>query len=377
MTDVQRVAVVGLGSIGSMVLWRLAARGIHATGYEQFGVGHDRGAAGGESRIFRMAYSDPSYVPLLRAARVLWRDLEAHSGYRLLTASGALAIGPPEATSMSAMRTSADDFDLPLEVLDGDDLGRYFPAHVVDAGEFGLFDPRGGYLHPELAVIAAVSSARLLGATARTHTRVEAIDASHTGANVRTGAGVERFDHVVVTTGPWARTLIPAVAGLVELRRPIQAWFAATSRLAIDPETFPVFSRYGATPCYGLPSLDGLGIKLGLTSTDNRPVNDPDSVNRTVTVEEVQTFRERLALVLRGLHPDPYRVSAYVEGYTPDGHALVGPLPVSDRVSIMVGFSGSGFKFAAAMGEVGADLALRGTSGLMPAAMRLDRFPGR
>ena len=45
------VGVLGVGSMGSMTLWQLARRGVRAIGFEQFSVGHDRGAAGGETRI--------------------------------------------------------------------------------------------------------------------------------------------------------------------------------------------------------------------------------------------------------------------------------------------------------------------------------------
>lgn len=46
-------AVVGVGSVGAMVLWQLAQRGVQAVGYDAYAPGHDRGAAGGESRILR------------------------------------------------------------------------------------------------------------------------------------------------------------------------------------------------------------------------------------------------------------------------------------------------------------------------------------
>jgi sarcosine oxidase len=67
------------------------------------------------------------------------------------------------------------------------------------------------------------------------------------------------------------------------------------------------------------------------------------------------------------LNPDPIRTSAYMEGYTnppgsPSGYPLVGHLPGEDDIIVMAGFSGSGFKFSPAMGEIGADLALDGTT---------------
>ncbi|WP_246868451.1 FAD-dependent oxidoreductase [Saccharopolyspora sp. ASAGF58] len=49
-----------------------------------------------------------------------------------------------------------------------------------------------------------------------------------------------------------------------------------------------------------------------------------------------------------------------VEGYTTDGHPLLRPLPEASRVILACGFSGAGFKFAPAIGDVVADLVIDG-----------------
>src|SRR5688572_16718342 len=73
----KRVAVVGVGTMGSQVAWRLAARGAEVVGYDRFAPGHDRSAAGGETRIFRSAhFEDSRYVPLLKHADSLWDELQ-------------------------------------------------------------------------------------------------------------------------------------------------------------------------------------------------------------------------------------------------------------------------------------------------------------
>ena len=47
------VGIIGVGTMGSMAAWHLAKRDISVIGFEQFGIGHDRSAAGGESQIGR------------------------------------------------------------------------------------------------------------------------------------------------------------------------------------------------------------------------------------------------------------------------------------------------------------------------------------
>lgn len=55
ITTRTNVAVIGTGTMGSAIMWRLSERGIPALGLEQFTPGHDRGSGHGESRIFRTA----------------------------------------------------------------------------------------------------------------------------------------------------------------------------------------------------------------------------------------------------------------------------------------------------------------------------------
>src|ERR1700722_4936265 len=91
------VAVVGLGVMGSAALAALARRGARGIGIDRLVPGHDRGSSHGATRVFRLGFfQHPSYVPLLRAAYQLWRDLEARSGRSLLSIPGILEMGRPD-----------------------------------------------------------------------------------------------------------------------------------------------------------------------------------------------------------------------------------------------------------------------------------------
>ena len=68
--------VIGAGGMGSATVYHLARRGLRVLGIERFDVPHDLGSSHGESRIIRLAYAEhPDYVPLLRRAYALWREL--------------------------------------------------------------------------------------------------------------------------------------------------------------------------------------------------------------------------------------------------------------------------------------------------------------
>src|SRR5699024_1844753 len=122
------VAVDGIGAMGSMAIWQLAKRGISVKGFEQFGIGNDRTAAGGESRLFRTAYMEgKQYVPLLQEAKLLWKELEEETDTKLLTLNGGLMIGDPSTESIKNVLQSIEEFQLEHEIIQGEEASKRYP----------------------------------------------------------------------------------------------------------------------------------------------------------------------------------------------------------------------------------------------------------
>ncbi|HEV7839884.1 MAG TPA: FAD-dependent oxidoreductase, partial [Gemmatimonadaceae bacterium] len=115
--------VVGLGAMGSATLYHLAKRGRRVLGLEQFSAGHRQGSSHGDSRIIRETYFEhPLYVPLVRRAHTLWRELEVQSGTSLMTITGGLMIGPPEGPVVSGSLRSAVEHNLPHAILSPEEV---------------------------------------------------------------------------------------------------------------------------------------------------------------------------------------------------------------------------------------------------------------
>ena len=139
------VVVVGLGAMGSAALHQLARRSVRAVGIERLTPGHDQGSSHGESRVIRLGYFEhPSYVPLLRRAYTLWRELEAASATKLLHITGIAEIGPPDGEVVSGTLAASRLHDLPHEVMDAAETMRRFPAFRIPADYVGVFQPDGG-----------------------------------------------------------------------------------------------------------------------------------------------------------------------------------------------------------------------------------------
>jgi sarcosine oxidase len=185
--------------------------------------------------------------------------------------------------------------------------------------------------------------------------------------HIVTDQGTDHVDTAVVTVGPWINTLLPDLPRAVDVRRLVSSWHIPTRHDWFTGGA-PAFVRSTPHDCYGLPSPDGMSVKLGLSfklglhSARHLPVSDPERLDRTVRPEELATMREFISELMPDLNPDPIRMSAYMEGYTDSGDPLVGRLPGEDDIIVLAGFSGSGFKLSPAMGEIAADLALDGTT---------------
>src|SRR5436309_11703616 len=109
--------------MGSAAVYHLARRGARVLGIEQFDIPHDRGSSHGESRIIRLAYWEhPDYVPLVRRAYALWRDLETAAGERLLVVTGSIDAGGAASPNIVGVREACRRFDLKHEEFTGTSL---------------------------------------------------------------------------------------------------------------------------------------------------------------------------------------------------------------------------------------------------------------
>jgi sarcosine oxidase len=363
-TSGAEVAVIGLGAIGSMALWRLAERGVTVHGYERFGIAHDRGASAGQSRRFSVqSQREHRDTPLAVEALGLWRELEAHTERELLRQTGGVILGPEGTPEIFCAIASARDNGLPHEMLDAAALGPRFPQHVVRAGDVGVTDPLAGYLRPEASVATAVERASALGASVSPYTEVVAVEPRDTGVAIVTRGGEQTYDRVVLAPGPWAGELVPGARECIVPRRIVQAWYLARRPRDYHPDVFGVFERVGDIRAYGFPTLDDATVKVGIKFEAHPEVRDLAHVDRSVDLAFASRAAAAVRELLPGLHPDPVSLQTGVEGFSPDGMPLLGLAPSDARLVVACGFSGSGFKFATIMGEITADFAMNGATG--------------
>ncbi len=367
------VIVIGLGAMGSAAAWILAERGHRVVGLDAFPPGHERGSSHGKTRIIRTAYYEsPEYVPLVRRAWTLWRELETASGTRLLRMTGGLYIGRPDTELVRGTLASARTHGLPHEFLDADEAMRRFPGLRLAPEQVAVYEAEAGLIDPEAAVRTFADRARAAGAQLYYSTPVERWSTDGDGVLVATPAGRWHAARAIVAAGAWMPHLVPELASLLTVWRILHVHFRPTVPGRYDAASFPFALWEDETGIYSaFPELPGQGIKFGRHDTGE--VCTAETARRTASEQEIRELRDRLTRYW----PDAggpvlwYLTCLYT--MTPDHHFVLDRHPQAPQVVLCSACSGHGFKFAPAIGELLADLA---TDHLVagPPLFRLERF---
>ena len=367
--------VVGLGAMGSAAAYHLARRGQRVLGLDASAPGHTQGSSHGETRIIRLSYFEhPHYVPLLRRAYSLWRDLQEQAGEELLRLTGGIYLGPPDGELVAGARRSAQEYALAHELLDPDDVRRRFPQFALADGHAALYEAEAGVLFPEKCIAAHLRLAASHGAALRHEDPVLTWDAGGGGVEVKTGSATYHAARLVLTAGAWMQTMLgPGIPLLLRAERNVVFWLKPQADPALfDSDHFPIFiweTAHGHF--YGLPHIQRPGVKVALHHAGE--FGDPDTLDRTTRPTDEAPVRQFVRHHIPGLDGPIESSLPCLYTLTPDGHFVIDRHPAHAQVVFASACSGHGFKFASVIGEILADLS---TSGQTTAAdfLRLARF---
>jgi sarcosine oxidase len=375
--------VIGAGAVGSATAYAAARAGVRVLLLEQFAIDHDRGSSHGASRIIRYVYDHPVYVEMAREAFPAWAALEQAADEQFYIRTGGIDFAPPGESLMRAMRASLTECAIPHTMMSADEAMRRYPQFRLDPEWEVLHQADTGALRASAAVRALVRLAAAHGATVRERTRVTAITVHDGSVSVTTECDgePETFTgaRLAIVGGAWLNGLIAPLGVHLPLRpiAPQENYFTGAGGVVDDsflPGQFPVWighlqAQYGQI-VYGIPSVDGSGVKIGLHN--GAPI-DPDTPDRTpdpALIESMRAFAERHipgAAVHRWS-----RVCLYTN--TPDEHFIIDTHPTAQHVVIASCCSGHGFKFAPVLGERIARLVLDGDAAPDLSLFRLSRF---
>jgi len=368
--------VVGVGGMGSASAYHLARRGLRVLALERFPVGHEFGSSHGLTRIIRLAYFEhPSYVPLMRRAFELWRQLERSAAGQLLHVTASLDLGVEGSLVFEGSLQSCREHELPHQVLTGAELQTRFPAYELPANYRAVLQPDGGFLIPERCIQAHASGASALGADVRGEEGVVEWEATPDGVVVRTPAGTYRATQLVLAGGAWMGALVPELSPYLTAERQVLGWFETRQPSYVTPSRFPVFNFETEEGIYyGFPEFGVPGFKIGRYHHLSETV-DPDRVDRATHAPDESVLRTCVDRYFPSGSGSLLMSKVCMFTNTQDRHFIVDRHPVYSQVLLVSPCSGHGFKFCSVIGEIVADLVERGETPHDISLFRFQRLP--
>lgn len=367
-----RVIVAGLGAAGAATAWQLATRGYAVVGLDRWTPPHPHGSSHGDTRVTRAtAWEGAAYVPLARRAHELWDRLEHETGQVLRERVGALFIGRAHETIVAGTRRAAAETGVEARDLTDKALRTMVPGIRTEPEAAALFDPGGGVLRLEPCLRAMLARAVAHGADLRVGERLLRWEATDTGVDVQTDRGTYDGDALVLAMGAW---MGPQLAGLgfpLVVERQTMHWFEAPDAADADrPVLVASDGQDHATVIF--PARDGLVKVAGHGSAE--VATDPAGIDRDVRDSDTAAAAAALDRWLPGRRGAQRHALTCLYTRTPNGQFLLDRHPVHPQVVCASPCNGFGFKFAPAVGELLAALAVGDTPPLWSPGWR---FPQR
>jgi len=363
------VVVVGAGVFGVWTAHFLRATGVDVTIIDAYGPGNTRSSSGDESRILRCGYGpDAIYTRFARRSLELWRELQARSAGReppIWWRCGVLWLPRGPDPYVDATRETLLVNGCLVECLDATTLESRYPHLNARDVESALLEPDCGVLMARRSVqqVCAELNARNVRCV-RSHVAAPMSSSRHLVLRLADGSEIDA-ETVVFACGAWLPKLFPDVlSGVIRPTRQVVAYFGTPAGdTRFGPFQMPAWIDF-QSGIYGVPDLDGRGMKVGI-DTHGPPI-DPDHDSRLADGDSIARAQTWLAERFPAMANAPVietRVCAYEN--TDTGDFLIDRHPEYANVWLVGGGSGHGFKHGPAVGEYVAGL-IGGSAAIEP-----------
>lgn len=343
------IAIIGAGVFGAWTAWHLLRAGKTVRLFDAYGAGHARASSGGESRVIRMGYgADTIYSEMARESLPYWKALSDTASAPIFHNTGVLWFGPQgdayTAQSLAwlqANRVGHEHGDVAW-------LQNKYRQIQFFQGETGILETESGALiaargvqeviaDAQIAVERVVMPAPLLSKRIKRHSLPDGGTA----------------DHLVYALGPWLAELFPQqlMNKILATRQEVYHFGAPQGDTRFAPPELPVWADNSNNGIfYGIPDLEGAGFKIAIDR--HGPVVDPDTMERQLTPAGIAEARAYIARRFPALASAPLiggRVCQYEN--SSNGDYLIDRFPGQERVWLVGGGSGHGFKNGPAVGK--------------------------
>ncbi len=382
MKPIHDVIVIGLGVMGAAALWRVSQKCTKALGIDAAGPTHCYGSSHGSSRIFRRAYWEgEKYLPWLKSADFLWSELEQLIDNKILFRTGGIFIGPKSSKIVAGSIQTASKGYIDHNVFSASKIRELFPAFNVPDEMHAVFEPGAYAISACDSRLGMLNEAVRHGATMEFGDNVVNLENHEIGIKVTTKRGVVHYARsAIITTGPWMTNGL--TNELREYIEPCQVpiyWFTpkTNNEKYFQKENFPIFlyEREDGGILYGLPSIvsNEPGVKIGFHNRQQNPAT-PDWKKTSIQQKFITEISETIKSLFPKLEHAPLQVKSCIYTMSRDESFLIGKSKILNAAYFASACSGHGYKFAPAIGDALATMAVGQQSSLPLSEFSVERF---
>ena len=356
-----RAVIIGGGVIGCSIAYHLGKLGWSDTVLlerQQLTSGTTWHAAG----LIGQLRASINMTKLARYTSDLYGGLEEETGqatgYRK---SGSISIATTEGRLEELKRNAsmAKVFDLPVSVLDTDEIAERYPLINTDDVLGGIHIPSDGYGNAVDISQALAKGARSTGVKIFQDTKVEKIlNDGRKVTGVHTPHGDIHADYVVICGGMWSRELAATVGVNIPLHACEHYYVLFESVAGLHPE-LPVLRDYDACAYY---KYDAGKLLVGAFEPQSKPWG-MDGIAEDFCFDEIAGDFEHFEPVLEdAMHRMPALADAGIqkffcgpESFTPDVRYHLGEAPELENCFVAAGMNSIGLQSAGGIGKVVAE----------------------
>ncbi|KAM6478334.1 hypothetical protein HDV62DRAFT_371411 [Trichoderma sp. SZMC 28011] len=391
--EIYDVVVIGGGPIGLAAAYEAAKEGAKVVVLEQNNFFNHAGSSNDLARMFRTMYTEDYMADLAKEALALWDDLERDSGTPLRWMSGLLNFGDkdyggdtPEGTLLGPI-ANLERLGMTYQELSAEEIEARYPFKNLDPKYIGLFAPDNGVINVQLLLRTLYKLSLDYGATAKQHTKVQAIkpsNHSHYAWDVHavrheTEEAVFKAKKIIIASGAYVNHVLKPSFDIsldLDIWEMVFSYFNCNAgpKGTIFPSMWFQFApdKDGRSQLfYGFPALPWGPPNLARIAVDaaTRRIKDPNErLTSTINPEDIADTQEFIRNHCVNVDPTiPALTSSCLQTNVFDNMFVLDFVPEKylnggAKDSVVVFTAGWAMKFVPMLGKALADMALKGSS---------------
>ena len=378
------IAVIGGGTIGLAAAYYAAAAGHNTVLFEQFDFGNTRASSDGDSRMFRVIYSDATMANLAEASLGLWREIEDFTGATLLRRNGLLFYGV-DANSvegdLAQCQAVMTQLGIPYTRYERDAMLQAYPVfRELPPSYYGLSQPSCATIEVKQSLATFAKLAQGRGASLLTHCPATIRPSSPGAASylIDSPAGTFNAKQLILAPGAWSNRVLAAF----NMQLKLTIWQMTVAYFGVDASLpWPMWYEFGPTVdgrellYYGFPPLgqpDRIKVSADFT---NDLFTDPSQCSYRPDPRILDQMSAFMGTRFRSANPAPQDAMTCLYTMSADNQIILDTLPGRPNVAVLTGESGRAFKYTPLFGRILVQLATTGKCAYDISEFRINR-PG-